>query len=74
MTAVYEICVEGCVDGSTLEFLDGMSLLYVDNRRTVLRGEVVDQAALHGLLARIRDMNLKLVYIQRKEIQRRVCP
>jgi hypothetical protein len=44
-----------------------MSIVPFEPGQTLLTGPVADQAALHGLLNRIRDMNLKLVSVVRKE-------
>ena len=68
MTAVYEFCVEGQIELAWSDWLEAIELAYVEPDRTVLRTQVVDQAALHGLIARIRDMNLTLVYVQRSEV------
>jgi hypothetical protein len=67
MPTVYEIRVEGQLNPSWSEWLEGMSIDPLSNGETVLSGPVADQAALHGLLNRIRDMNLKLVCVEKKE-------
>ena len=67
MPIVYEIRVEGHLDPSWSEWLEGMEILPLGVRETQLSGPLDDQAALHGVLIRIRDMNLKLLYVQKKE-------
>jgi len=59
----YEIQVKGYLDARWNELFDGMSIAWQDNVTTI-SGEVADQAALHGLLARVRDYGLVLISIQ----------
>ena len=68
----YEICLQGRLDERWAVWLDDMALTTSpdptgDGVLTVLRGPVVDQAALHGLLARLRDIGLPLVSVTRVE-------
>jgi hypothetical protein len=60
---VYEIWVEGHLKAGCSDWFDGMIVTNLDSGQAVIRGYVVDQAALHGLLAKIRDMNLKLIKV-----------
>jgi len=62
----YTIKVEGCLDKKWADWFEGMSMSY-ERGVTVLEGPVVDQAALHGLLARVRDLNLILIEVQHTE-------
>ena len=62
--ATYQICVEGCLEQKWSDWFDGFDLK-IDGRQTVLTGTVTDQAALFGLLGRIRDLDLTLVSVQR---------
>jgi hypothetical protein len=66
MSTLYEIRIEGHIDLSWSDWLGDMSIVPLPNGETLLSGPVADQAALHGLLNRIRDMNLKLVYVEKK--------
>jgi hypothetical protein len=59
----YEIQVKGYLDARWNELFDGMSIAWQDNVTTI-SGEVADQAALHGLLARVRDYGLVLISIK----------
>jgi hypothetical protein len=59
----YEIQVKGYLDARWNELFDGMSIDWKDNVTTI-SGEVADQAALHGLLARVRDYGLTLISIK----------
>ena len=62
----YEIWIEGHLDPRWSEFFDGLEITHPTDRETLLSGAVADQSALHGLLGRLRDMNLKLVSVQRQ--------
>ena len=68
MPTIYEIRVEGILDSSWSEWLEGMTITPLENGETLLAGSVADQAALHGLLNRIRDMNLNLIHIEKKQV------
>jgi hypothetical protein len=59
----YEIRVEGHLDRSWRDWFGGMAMRHEPNGDTLLRGPVEDQAALHGILARLRNLNLKLISI-----------
>jgi hypothetical protein len=65
MGPVYEIVVEGHLDRRWSHWFDGMTLTHRDDGSTRLWGPVVDQAALHALLSRIRDLGLVLLSVQR---------
>jgi hypothetical protein len=60
----YEIRLDGHLDSRWAAWFDGMSLTNDSDGTTVLSGPVVDQAALHGLLQRVRDVGLALVSVQ----------
>jgi hypothetical protein len=67
---LYEIQIEGHLAPAWSEMFDGMQLKLTPDGETVLSGTVADQAALHGLLERIRDLNLTLISVLRiKEIR-----
>jgi hypothetical protein len=57
----YEICVSGHLGSRWTAWFDGMSLTAEDDGTTVIRGTVVDQAALHGLLHTLRDLGITLL-------------
>jgi hypothetical protein len=61
----YEIRVQGHIGGSWSSWFEGLSLRHKEDGETVLRGALADQAALHGVLMRIRDLNLPLVSVHR---------
>ncbi len=57
----YEIRVEGHLETRWAAWFDGLSVTRADDGTTVLRGSVVDQAALHGLLQKLRDVGIPLI-------------
>jgi hypothetical protein len=65
MPTIYEIRLEGRLDPCWSEWLEGMTITPLEIGETQLTGAVVDQAALHGLLNRIRDLNLRLVSVRK---------
>ena len=63
--AWYEIRIQGRLDDRWSAWLDGLDLSRTDDGTTVLRGPVTDQAALHGLLNKVRDIGLPLLSVTR---------
>ena len=59
----YEIRIEGHLDSRWAAWFDGLALTHETDGTTVLHGPVVDQAALHGLLQKVRDLGLPLVSV-----------
>ncbi len=59
----YEIRVKGHLDRHWSEWFDGLEITNLQNGDTMLSGEIVDQAALHGVLAKVRDLNLALIAV-----------
>jgi hypothetical protein len=59
----YEIRVRGYLDQRWSEWFAGLRLAHLDTDETLLSGLLPDQAALHGLLERIRDLNLTLISV-----------
>ena len=60
----YEITVQGVLDPRWSAWFDGMQLTSDAAGRTTISGPVADQAALHGLLTRIRDLGLTLLDVR----------
>ena len=65
----YEIRVHGVLDERWCAWFDGMQLTREPGDVTVLTGPLTDQAALHGLLTRIRDLALPLLSVRRIDTQ-----
>lgn len=59
----YEIRLKGHLDSSWADWLGGMSLTHAGDGTTVVAGPVADQAALHGLLQKLRDMGVTLIAV-----------
>ena len=57
----YEIRVKGHLGPRWTTWFDGLSLVNEDDGVTVIRGELADQAALHGVLHKLRDIGIPLV-------------
>jgi hypothetical protein len=66
-TGQYEIRLQGHLAGHWSEWFDGLTLTCENDGTTLLRGPVIDQAALHGLLQQVRDTGLPLVSVTRIE-------
>jgi len=60
---LYEIRLKGHLDDRWAGWFEGLTIARVDNDDTLLTGPVVDQAALHGLLKKVRDLGLPLVSV-----------
>ena len=63
----YEIRLKGHLDPRWAAWFDGLSLIHESDGATVIRGPVADQAALHGLLQKVRDVGISLVSVNRIE-------
>ncbi len=63
--AIYEIRVQGRLDQRWSTWFDGLTLSYEGQDITVLRGPLVDEAALHGVLIKVRDLALPLLAVSR---------
>jgi hypothetical protein len=63
----YEIRLKGHLEPRWADWFDGLTLTRCSDGTTVIRGLVVDQSALHGLLQRVRDLGLPLISVTRVE-------
>jgi hypothetical protein len=63
MSVTFEIIINGYLDNQWSDWFSGMEIIYNDRGETILRGPVADQAALHGLLIKIRDLSLTLISV-----------
>jgi hypothetical protein len=64
-SAHYEIRVNGVLSGSWSAWFEGLQVSSDENGQTIIAGPVADQAALHGLLAKVRDLGLELLEVRR---------
>ena len=62
-----EIRVRGQIDEHWSEWLDGLAITHTTEGETVLTGSAIDQSALYGLIARLRDLGLPLVSVNPSE-------
>jgi len=62
---VYQIRIKGHLGHQWADRFGGLSITLEDNGDTVLTGPVVDQAALHGLLKKVRDLGMPLLSVQK---------
>jgi hypothetical protein len=65
----YRIRLKERLDQRWSDWLGGLKMIHEANGETVLVGEVVDQAALHGLLSKIRDLQLTLISVSPLEVE-----
>jgi hypothetical protein len=60
---IYEIRIDGHLDSQWSDWFDGLTITLEDNGQTLLTGPVVDQAALHGMLKKVRDLGMTLLSV-----------
>jgi hypothetical protein len=64
---VYQIRLKGHLGQQWTDWFEGLAITLEDNGETLLTGPLVDQAALHGLLKKVRDLGLPLVSVNSVE-------
>jgi hypothetical protein len=62
---IYQIRIQGHLGSEWADWFGGLSITLSDNGETLLTGPVVDQAALHGLLRKVRDLGMPLISVNR---------
>jgi hypothetical protein len=62
---LYEIRIKGHLDDRWADWFSGLTITALDNGETLLTGHVVDQAALHSVLRRVRDLGMLLISVMR---------
>ena len=67
MADTYQIRVRGHLSSRWAEWFDGLTIENQPNGEALICGPVADQAALHGLLVKVRDLNLPLISVNRIE-------
>ena len=66
--ATYRIRVQGRLDPQWSDWFDGFTIVVGPEDQTLLTGRVADQPALHGLLAKLRNLTLPLLLVERVEV------
>jgi len=69
---VYQIRIKGHLGSGWTDWFGGLSISLEDNDDTLLTGPVVDQAALHGLLRKVRDLGVPLISVSRIDKQEKI--
>jgi len=63
----YEIRLKGHLEARWVEWFDGLAITLDENGSTLLSGPLADQAALHGILKKVRDLGLTLLSVNSVE-------
>ncbi|MEN8172564.1 MAG: hypothetical protein ABFS03_06740, partial [Chloroflexota bacterium] len=66
---IYQIKVKGILAKKWSDWFDGFTITAQDENETIMVGTILDQGALHGVLAKIRDLGLPLISVERLEKQ-----
>jgi hypothetical protein len=64
----YHIKIKDHLDTHWQDWFDGLTITLTDDGNTILSGVIVDQAALHSILRKIRDLNLELISVKQVAI------
>ncbi len=64
---VYQIRIKGHLGNQWTDWFDGLTITWKEGGETLLTGPVVDDAALHGLLKKVRDLGMPLLSVNRVE-------
>jgi hypothetical protein len=64
----YEIRVQGQLDQQWSAWFEGLTISYDGEGNTILRGPLADEAALHGILIKVRDLALPLLALKREDM------
>ena len=65
---VYQIRLKGHLGSQWTDWFDGLTITLAEDGDTLLTGPVIDQAALHGLLKKVRDLGMPLLSVNRVQI------
>ena len=72
-TVVYQIRIKGHLGREWTDWFEGLTITLEEDGDTLLTGPVIDQAALHGLLRKVRDLGMPLVSLGPVETTGRMC-
>jgi len=70
----FEIRIKGHLDGQWTDWFEGLTITLEEKGDTLLTGPVIDQAALYGLLRKVRDLGMPLVSVTRLDSGRQNRP
>ena len=71
---IYQIRIKGHLDQQWTDWFEGLTIRLEDNGDTLLTGSVVDQAALHGLLKKVRDLGMPLLSVDPVKLEKGDAP
>ncbi len=71
---VYQIRIKGHLSIQWADWFGGLNITLEDNGDTLVTGPVIDQAALHGLLRKVRDLGMPLLSIMRMDLNHAEAP
>ncbi len=71
---VYQIRIQGHLGSQWTDWFEGLTITLEENGDTLLAGTVIDQAALHGLLKKVRDLGMPLLSVNSIEPGRQDVP
>ena len=71
---IYQIRIKGHLGQQWTEWFEGLTITLEDNGDTLLTGPVVDQAALHGLLKKVRDLGMPLLSVDPVKLNKADTP
>jgi hypothetical protein len=64
---IYQIRIKGCLGSQWSDWFEGLAITPEEDGNTLLSGPVIDDAALHGLLKKVRDLGMPLLSVNRVE-------
>ena len=67
MMEYVEILIRGHIDVQWSEWLGGLQITHTEQEHSLLTGAIVDQAMLHGILTKLRDLDLKIISVNLQE-------
>ena len=67
---VYQIRLKGHLDDQWTDWFEGLTITLEEDGNPLLSGPVADQAALHGLLKKVRDLGMPLISVNRDQINK----
>jgi hypothetical protein len=69
---VYQIRIKGHLTSQWMGWFDGLTITLEEDGNTLLNGPVIDQAALHGILKKIRDLGLPLLSVNSADLSQAI--